>query len=121
MARLVSASRYNRRRLAGSVPAASRLAGFRNTGLNDVWRRCNVSLGLGINIFDIHCDFGSYLFEKLAHWIYIAARLIRLKSAVWYPFELDAREHAIKNRKNTSKFVFFTIIVRPYGLGRRSA
>jgi len=78
-----------------------------------VWRRWNVSLGLGINIFDIHCDFGSYLFEKLAQCIYIVTRLIRLKSAVWYPFELDAREHAIKNCPNTSKFVFFTIIVRP--------
>ena len=77
--------------------------------------RWNVSLGLGINIFDIdiHCDFGSYLFEKLAHWIYIVIRLVRLKSAVWYPFELDAREHAIKNCKNTFKFVFFTFIVRP--------
>jgi len=39
--------------------------------------------------------------------------LVRLKSAVWYPFELDAREHAINNCKNTSKSVFFTIIVRP--------
>jgi len=61
--RLVSASRYNRRRLAGSVPAASRLADFPNKSQNDVWRRWNVSLGLGINNFDIHCDFGSYLFE----------------------------------------------------------
>ena len=78
-----------------------------------MWRRWNVSLGLGINIFDIHCDFGSYLFEKLAHWIYIVTRLVRLKSAVWYPFELDVREHAIKNCKNTSKIVFFTIIERP--------
>jgi len=51
--------------------------------------------------------------KKMAHWIYIVTRLVRLKSAVWYPFELDAREHAIKNCKNTSKFVFFTIIVRP--------
>jgi len=88
-ARLVSASRYNRRRLAGSVPAASRLADFPNKSQNDAWRGWNVSLGFGINIFDIHCDFGSYLFEKLAHWIYIVTRLVRLKSAVWYSFELD--------------------------------
>ena len=70
-------------------------------------------MGLRMNIFDFHCDFGSYLFEKLAHWIYIVLRLVRLKSAVWYPFELDGREHAINNCTNTSKFVFFTIIVRP--------
>ena len=93
--RLVSASRYNRRRLAGSVPAASRLADFQNIAKNDAWRRWNVSPGLGINIFDIHGDFGSYPFEKSAHWIYIVTRLVRLKSVVWYRFELDAREHAI--------------------------
>ena len=75
--RLASASRYNRRRLAGSVPAAIRLADVPNKSLNDVWRRWNVFLGLGINIFDIHCDFGSDLFEKLAHWIYIVTRLDR--------------------------------------------
>jgi len=81
-----------------------------------VRRRWNVSLGLGISIFDILCDFGSYLFEILAHWLYIVTRvtrLVRRKSAVWYPYELDAREHAIKNCKNISKFVLFTIIVRP--------
>jgi len=50
--------------------------------------------------------------KKLAHWIYIVTRLDCLKSAVWYPFELYAGEHVIKNCKNTSKFVFFTIIVR---------
>ena len=25
----------------------------------------------------------------------VVTRLVRLKSAVWYPFELDVREHAI--------------------------
>jgi len=57
-----------------------------------------------------------FLKKKMAHWAYIVTRitrLVRLKSADWYPFELDVREHAIKNCKNTSKFVFFTIIVRP--------
>jgi len=49
----------------------------------------------------------------MAHWVYIVTRLVRLKSADRYSFEMDAREHAIKNCKNTSKFVFFTIIVRP--------
>ena len=78
-----------------------------------MWRCWNVSLGLGINLFDIHCDFGNYLFEKLEQYIYIVTRLIRLQSAVWYPFDLDAREHGINNCQNTSKFVFFTIIVRP--------
>ena len=37
--RLVSASRYLRRRLAGYVPAANRLTDFLNKGQNDVWTR----------------------------------------------------------------------------------
>jgi len=69
--RLVSANRYDRRRLAGSVPADKRLTDFPNKSYSDAWRRWIVSLGLRINIFDIQYDFGSYLFEKLAHWVYI--------------------------------------------------
>ena len=42
---------YDRRRLAGSVPAVNRLNDFPNASINDVWtvdswRRWNVSLGL---------------------------------------------------------------------------
>ena len=67
-ARLVSASRYNRRRLAGSVPAASRLADFQI-------KAKTMCEGAGTFLWVFELIFSSFtvileaiFLQKLAHW-----------------------------------------------------